>query len=109
MNGLPPLEESTRALQNYLTFAESHLLIPAPVRIEIGLVGIAGYGIAVSENVIAGNALRDTIQWQGEADYKTPAWEILAPFFKRMWEHCGVQRTPNAQRELLAQFSRAAR
>jgi hypothetical protein len=41
-----------------------------------------------------GKSLHDIVQWRGElAAYEKPAWEILAPFFDRVWDNCGFQRT----------------
>jgi hypothetical protein len=97
-------KEFTRAVQNYLSFAETHLLIPSPVSIEAGLIGIKGYAIATDPSGVRGNALHDVTQWRGEADYRTPAWEILAPFFKRMWANCDLLRPAACQVELERQF-----
>ncbi|HUJ09884.1 MAG TPA: hypothetical protein VL171_07640 [Verrucomicrobiae bacterium] len=92
------------ALQNYLTFAQAHLHIPEPLRIEAGLVGIKGYAIAVDNNGERGSALHDTIQWQGEVNYERPAWEILLPFFNKVWANCGVPRTSARQDDLIRQI-----
>jgi hypothetical protein len=96
-----------RALQNYLTFAKAHLQISQPIRIETGLVGIKGYAIA-DNSWVRGNALHDTVHWQGEASYEEPPWEILEPFFTKVWANCDVLRTA-ARRAQLAQMAAADR
>ncbi len=97
-------EYFVKALQNYLRFAQTHLKVSEPLKIEAGLVGIKGYTIAVDDFGGRGNALHDVTQWQGEANYEQPAWEILAPFFNRVWANCGIPRRPQRQAELAKQF-----
>jgi hypothetical protein len=98
-------EYFVKALQNYLVFAKTHLQLLPPLKIEAGLTGIKGYSLATNNNHIAGKALRDTIQWQGEVlSYGKPAWETLAPFFDRIWDNCGFQRTAQQQAELAKRY-----
>lgn len=97
-------EQFVLALQNYLKCAASHLLIPTPVRFEAGLVGIKNYAIATPANAIVGNALRDEVIWRGDVNYETPAWEMLEPFFKKMWANCDIVRSPERQGSLVFQF-----
>lgn len=94
-------------LQNYLAFAQTHLNLPAPFRIEAGLVGIKGYPITINSFNVAGKALHDNVSWQSElSSYRKPAWEILAPFFDRVWDNCGIQRTAQHHAEYVKRFSR---
>jgi hypothetical protein len=98
-------EYFVRALQNYLMFAQMHLQLSSPLLIEAGLVGIKGYSIAMRNNQTVGNALRDIISWQGEIEfYGKPAWEILGPFFDKVWANCGIQRTSQHHAAYVKQF-----
>jgi len=100
-------KEFVRALHNYLIFAQTHLQLPLPLQIEAGLAGIKGYPVTLDSLNMAGKALRDVIQWQVElTTYGKPAWEILGPFFDRIWDNCGIQRTSAHQAELVKQFVR---
>jgi hypothetical protein len=95
-----------KALGNYLGFAQKHLQLPPPLQVKAGLSGIKGYPIAVDAIYMRGNSLRDSVEWQGEiASYEKAAWEILGPFFDRIWANCGIQRTAQHQSELVKRFS----
>jgi hypothetical protein len=102
------LEEAfVGALHNYLMFAQTHLRLPLPIKIEAGVVGIKGYSITTQDSRMIGRSLRDIVQWQRERTaYGKPAWEILAPFFDRIWDNCGLQRTAQQQAELVKRFVR---
>ena len=94
------------ALQNYLIFAQTHLQLPLPIKIEAGVIGIKGYSITTRDSRMIGRSLRDAVQWQSELTaYRKPAWEILAPFFDRVWDNCGFQRTAQQQAELVKRFA----
>jgi hypothetical protein len=99
-------EYYVRALQNYLAFAKTHLELPPPLKIEAGLVGIKGYALAVNTFHVAGSALRDIVQWRGDADYEGQPVELLRPFFERIWANCDFQRPPERQTELIAQLAK---
>ena len=74
--------------------------------IEAGLVGIKGYPITVNSFNIAGKSLRDSISWHDEVStYDKPAWEILGPFFDRIWANCGIARTTQHHAELVKRFT----
>jgi hypothetical protein len=92
------------ALRNYLEFAQKFLALRAPLRVEAGLVGIKGYGIAVGPTGGAGNALHDVIEWRSEVDYEKKAWEILGPFFDKVWANCDILRPPTRQAQLAWQI-----
>jgi hypothetical protein len=95
-----------KALHNYLIFAQSHLQLPLPLGIEAGLVGIEDFSITTTDNLLLGRSLRDVVQWQGVlASYGKAPWEILAPFFDRIWGNCGIPRTAQQQAELAKRFS----
>lgn len=91
------------ALTNYLSFAKLHLKLQLPLRVEAGLVGIKGYTLAVGTG-FHGSALHDDVRWTGEVTSEKPAWEILSPFFDRVWANCNVRRTPVHQAELAQKF-----
>jgi len=93
------------ALHNYLVFAQTHLQLPVPLKVEAGLIGIKDYSITTQDSRMIGRSLRDVVQWQSELSaYGKPAWEILAPFFDRIWDNCGIQRTAQQQAELVKRF-----
>ncbi len=99
-------EYFVKALHNYIIFAQTHLRLPPPLRIEAGLVGIKDYSITVNSYNMAGRSLRDVIQWRGVMEsYETPAWELLGPFFDRIWDNCGIQRTSQHQAALVKRFT----
>lgn len=99
-------EHFVSALQNYLNFAQTHLQLPVPLRVEAGLTGIKGYPIAVDNSGFRGKSLRDFIQWQGEiAAYGKPAWEILEPFIDKIWANCGLQRTSQDHTAFIKRFT----
>jgi hypothetical protein len=94
------------ALQNYMAFARNHLKLQLPLRVEAGLVGIKGYPITVNSFNIAGKSLRDSIAWKCDVStYDKPAWDILGPFFDRIWDNCGVSRTAQHQADLVKRFT----
>ncbi len=95
------------ALRSYLSFCKTRLAVPEPVRVEAGIVGVKGYRIAVGNHGGTGNALHDTTQWQGEATYEELPWEILEPFFGKVWANCDVLRTAARQAELAKLFAGA--
>jgi len=98
-------EVFVKALHNYLIFAQTHLQLPVPLKIEAGLVGIKGYSITAGISQIIGRSLRDDVHWQSKLTaYGKPAWDILAPFFDRVWDNCGFQRTAQQQAELVKRF-----
>jgi hypothetical protein len=95
------------ALHNFLIFAQTHLRLPLPLKIEAGLVGIKDYSITTRDSRMMGKSLRDVVQWPGElTSYGKPAWEILTPFFDRIWDNCGFQRSAQQQAELVKRFVR---
>ncbi|GEM_PF-1047926 len=96
-----------KGLHNYLSFAQKHLQLPHPLRIEAGLVGIQNYSIASYDNYNRGRSLRDVIEWQCDVEYGKPIWEILEPFFKKVWANCDVLRKPDDQARLASECKRA--
>jgi hypothetical protein len=99
-------EHFVEALENFLSVAKSHLKLQLPLRVEAGLVGIKGYSISVNSNDLVGNALRDVVHWTGEIATEKPAWDILEPFFDRIWAACGIKRSARRQAELAKKFDR---
>jgi hypothetical protein len=94
------------ALANYLVFAKNHLKLPLPLHVEAGMVGIKGYPISLNGFHIGGRSLRDSISWHVDLDsYEKPAWEILGPFFDRIWANCGIERTAQQQAEVVNRFT----
>jgi hypothetical protein len=96
-----------KALGNYRDFAQKHLQLPTPLKVKAGLTGIKGYPIAVGNSGhLIGRSLRDVVEWQDEIlSYEKPHWEILGPFFNRIWDNCGIRRTAQDESELVKRFS----
>ncbi len=95
-----------KTLTSYLNCAQNTLL-PAPLQIEAGCVGIKDYSLAIGTANVVGKALRNAICWKSEiSSYSSPAWEILRGFFDRIWDNCGLHRTAQAQEELNKIFGR---
>jgi len=96
------------ALEEYRKFARTHLKIPEPLRFEAGLSGIRGYLLcAYSGRFMPEKSLDDDVVWQGEITHKTPAWDALEPFFKKIWENCDAERPAEYQQALAARFQRS--
>jgi hypothetical protein len=105
-----PLVERTfvAALANYLQFAQRFLELPLPLRVRAGLTKIKGYPIAV-DNGVSGRALHNNLEWTTSIDsFDLRAHEILKPFFERMWQHCGLERSEKFHKRLVEQFGTAA-
>jgi len=99
-------DKFVRTLQNFLAFSKVHLNLPLPLQLNAGLVGIRGYPITINAFNVAGKSLHDTISWHTEVlSYERPAWEILAPFFDRVWDNCGIARTAQHHAEYVRRFS----
>jgi hypothetical protein len=92
-------------LQNYLLFSKDFLKLPIPLQVEAGLIGVKGYSMAASRGGTIGKSLRDVIQWNGEATYERPAWEIIEPFFDKIWKACGIPRTSQNHTEYVQRFT----
>lgn len=98
-------EYFTEALQDYLSFAKNQLKLHPPLKIKAGLTGVKNYQLISNEKII-GRMLNDAISWDKEiASYEIPAYEILAPFFDRIWEECGATRPPSRHIWLAKQFN----
>ncbi len=94
------------ALGNYLAFARNHLKLPLPLHVEAGVVGVKGYPISLNAVHIGGKSLRDSITWHAAVDtYDKPSWEILDPFFDRIWANCGIERTTQQRADLANRFT----
>lgn len=93
------------ALHVYLIFAESHIKLPLPLKIEAGLVGIKDYPIDVSLS-FGGKSLLTEVIWDGELPaYGVPAWDILEPLFNAIWANCGLKRNTENQAQLVKRYA----
>jgi hypothetical protein len=80
-------------LFQYVSFARKFLELPLPLNLEVGLVGIRGYPIALPQGGFGGKMLEDSIVWNSQIPSdETPVNEILQPFLEYMWKKCGVPR-----------------
>jgi hypothetical protein len=86
------------SLQRYVEFARGELKVSPPLRVQCGIVGVAGYRLAVDERYFhydrfAGHILRNDVVFSGEiADGKVDAATWLKPFFEEIYDAAGVVR-----------------
>jgi len=93
-------------LQLYMGFARNKLKLPLPLKIQAGLFGIKGYPIALNSHRITNKSLHDVVFVEIEiSSYEKPAWEILAPFFDRIYVNCARQRTAQEHADLVRRFT----
>jgi len=94
------------ALQNFLKFAELHLMLRPTLKVEVGLVGIKGYPIQSGISNTNGKTFRDTLTWSCEiSSFEVPAWKILAPFWEQIWANCDMPRPADDQADLVSRLS----
>ncbi len=91
------MEELVDTLANYLAMARDHLGLAPPLRLKVGMVGVAGYRLAVPRQSFigsfAGDILEDTIDCETQIDsYDLDTQQYLKPFFDRMFDAAGVLR-----------------
>ncbi|MDO8635959.1 MAG: hypothetical protein Q7R34_06905, partial [Dehalococcoidia bacterium] len=83
----------SKTLQNYLDWVKASLKLKPPLKYIAGLSGIAEYPISIDSHHIDGYCVDDEVISTGEiADYEVDVTRILIPFFKNIWECCGVTR-----------------
>lgn len=88
----------TETLQNYIEWVRSSLELELPLKYILGLSGINEYAISVSSSTIDGYCVEDEVIKTGViTDYDLDIADILIPFFRNIWESCGVQR-PDTRR-----------
>lgn len=87
------MEELVDTLANYLAMARDHLDLAPPLRLKVGMVGVAGYRLAVPGQSFAGDILENTIDCETQIDsYDLDAQQYLKPFFDRMFDAAGELR-----------------
>ena len=85
-----------KTLDSYLTFAREKLQLPLPLKLIVGATDVQGFQMKVDEGFsyqFKGNVVEDhLIQEIIIENYDTPPRSILMPFFKYVWEECGLDR-----------------
>jgi hypothetical protein len=99
--------EST--LQNYLWFAQHGLGLDVPLKFVASLSAVTSFTMGLPPRYFerfGGHVVEDEIIYDGIIDdYATPVQTLLLPFFKQVWEACGIER-PNWFRKKADQESR---
>ena len=89
-----------RTLVNYLDFAETTLKVPLPLKLIAGATDVEGYRMPPPPGMqfsgfdrFRGNVVEQHIIYDGLIEsYDMDATQILLPFFKYVWEECGLNR-----------------
>lgn len=87
-------------LKNYLTFANETLKVSLPLRFVAGATGVEGFKMTapagtrfIDLNDFKGRCVNDAIVYEGTiTDYSADIQGILLPFFRRLWDECGLSR-----------------
>jgi hypothetical protein len=83
-------------LENYLKFFREKLQLSLPVKLTVGATDVKGFrmarGYGVSSRFL-GNVVEEHLIKEMIIDsHETPPRSILMPFFKYVWEECGLTR-----------------
>lgn len=85
------IEVFINGLRNYLSFYERHFSGKPPVKIIAGLSGVEDYSIAVDSHSTVGHCVEDEIIFEAILhNFDVDPMEVLKPFFKSMYEACGI-------------------
>lgn len=85
------IEVFVNGLRNYINFYVKHFAGKPPVKIIAGLSGVEDYSIAVNRHSTAGHCVEDEITFEIILhDIDIDPKEVLKPFFRSMYEACGV-------------------
>jgi hypothetical protein len=88
-------EAYERALSSYLSFMAEKLDISPPLLVEASLDGVRNYRMAFSYQ-FAGRIISDSVSSSTRVDDSmTPARVVLLPFFRTIWDACGLSRPDN--------------
>ena len=99
VNSIPSIsleEDFESTLQNYLRFAQHGLGFDMPLKFVAGLSAVTGFTMGLPPRYLwryGGHIVEDEIIYDGIIDdYTSPAQTLLLPFFKQVWEACGLER-----------------
>jgi hypothetical protein len=92
------------ALKNYLRFAQQALGLELPLRLIAGLAEVENFMMALPDEFLpdkfGGHVVQEEVVYEDiVGDYTTPVNELLLPFFKQVWEACGIERPENFRQE----------
>ena len=88
-------EVFTYTLNNFLSAAE-RMGLQSPLRLECGLTGVEGYGLALESHVVSGNVSEKNLMWDTTISLTdTDAYRYLLPFFDFLWRSSGCSRPQN--------------
>lgn len=86
------------ALLNFIAVARDQLKLSLPVSVSMGIVGVAGYRLAVDPNyfaydkfagqILVDSVLYDTVLEEWDADI----FDLLEPFFSKIYDKAAIRR-----------------
>ncbi len=86
----------TYTLTHYLKFAQEHLQLELPLHFVAGLTGVEGFKMSVGQGFFSGRMIEQNVIYEAEInDYDADVGELLLPFFRHVWEECGIERPEN--------------
>ena len=91
-----------QTLKNYLTFAKDTLSLPLPLKLIAGATDVEGYRMTAPSGMdfvgfdrFGGNVVEQHLIYETKIEsYDEDPSAILIPYFKYVWEECGLER-PN--------------
>jgi hypothetical protein len=96
-------QEFGNTLENYLRVARDGLALELPLRFVAGLSDIEGFSMGLRSDFgrnVGGYVYEDEVVYRGSIDdYAISVHTCLLPFFKRVWEACGLERPENFRQE----------
>ena len=89
-----------QTLKNYLTFAKNTLNLPLPLKLIAGAIDVEGYRMTPPPGMsfggferFAGNVVEQHLIYKTKIEnYDEDPSVILIPYFKYVWEECGLER-----------------
>ena len=87
-------------LSSYLRFCRDVLELKPPLKMMVGMTGVKGYKMAVPDKMSSGgreklqrNVPEDNIEHESIIeDLNRDPFELLRPFFEKVWEECDLTR-----------------
>jgi hypothetical protein len=83
------------ALRNFLHVAQHGLVLNVPLQFVAGLSDVEGFSMGLRDfgRDLGGDVVEDEIVYRGSIDdYAVSVHTCLLPFFKQIWEACGIER-----------------
>jgi hypothetical protein len=89
------------AMDRYRNVARDKLSLPLPLKVIVGATDIANYRLALSDEFdgVTGRMVNPNIEYLASIEsYSVSARDILEPFFRQLWDECGIRRPPDFHR-----------